>query len=204
MPSAVVPESPHLSVVVPAFNEEARIRDSIREMLAYFDGQGYSYELLVVDDGSTDSTISVVREAAGDRSNVKILHYDGNRGKGYAVRFGVLHAQGDYVLFSDADLATPIAEVEKLYARLREGHEVAIGSRDVAESRLEKRQSPFREFDGKMFNRCVQMVAVPGIHDTQCGFKLFTTAAGQNIISRCQIVNFSFDVEALYLASQLV
>jgi dolichyl-phosphate beta-glucosyltransferase len=134
---------------------------------------------------------------------VRILSYDGNRGKGYAVRYGMLHAAGDHVLFSDADLSTPIEEVEKLYAAIGQGADIAIGSRDVAESKLTVRQSALREMGGKMFNRFVQRLAVAGIHDTQCGFKLFTRAAAQNVFSRCQIDNFSFDVEALYLGRLL-
>lgn len=194
------PEPLHLSVVVPAYNEEARIGASLIGMLAYFDAQKYRYELLVVDDGSSDNTRAVVQEIAGTHPNVCVLHYDGNRGKGHAVRYGMLRAAGDFVLFSDADLATPIAEVENLFAALGEGADIAIGSRDVPGARLEKRQSFLREMGGKLFNRCVQLVAVPGIHDTQCGFKLFTRAAAQDVFGRCQIDNFSFDVEALYLA----
>lgn len=194
---------PHLSIVIPAYNEEARIEASLAEMLSYLDGQDYDYELLVVDDGSSDRTQEIVRNAAEGRPNVRLLHYDGNRGKGYAVRYGILKAQGDFVLFSDADLSTPIAEVEKLYAAIRKGNEVAIGSRDVADSVLEKHQSFFREMGGKLFNRFVQVMAVPGVHDTQCGFKMFTRTAAQNIFSRCLIDGFSFDVEALYLGRQL-
>ena len=194
---------PHLSVVIPAYNEEGRIGASLTEALAYLDAQDYRYEVLIVDDGSSDNTRAVALAAAAGRPNVQFLHYDGNRGKGYAVRYGMMRAVGDYVLFSDADLSTPIAEVEKLYTRLRTGFEIAIGSRDVADSKLEKRQSILREMGGKLFNRFVQLLAVPGIHDTQCGFKLFTQAAARNIFGLCQIDNFSFDVEALYLGRQL-
>lgn len=201
LPEAVQPL--HLSVVVPAYNEEARIGASLARMLQYLGSQGYSFEILVVDDGSTDSTRRTVAEAAHGQAEIRVLHYDGNRGKGYAVRHGMLRAAGDFVLFSDADLATPIEEVEKLFARLREGSEIAIGSRDVPGSRLERRQSTLRELGGKLFNRCVQVVAVPGIHDTQCGFKLFTRAAAHSIFRLCQIDNFSFDVEVLFLARQL-
>ena len=195
--------APHLSIVVPAFNEESRIGASITRMVEYFDSQSYSFEILVVDDGSTDSTLQVVSEKASGHENVHSLHYNANKGKGYAVRFGMIRATGDFVLFSDADLATPIEEVEKLEAAIRGGKDIAIGSRDVPGSKLIKHQSMFREFAGKMFNKCVQRVGVPGIHDTQCGFKLFTRAAAQNIFNRCRIDGFSFDVEALYLARQL-
>ena len=194
---------PHLSIVVPAFNEENRIRATLARMLEYFDSQGYSHDILVVDDGSTDSTIPIVKEVAGGHDEVRILHYEGNHGKGYAVRYGITRAAGDFILFSDADLATPIEEVEHLFEALNQGHEIAIGSRDIPGSKLERHQSPIREMGGKLFNRCVQRIALPGIHDTQCGFKLFTHAAAHNIFNRCQIDNFSFDVEVLYLGRQL-
>jgi dolichyl-phosphate beta-glucosyltransferase len=194
---------PHFSIVVPAYNEVERIGSSLARMLEYFDAQSYSYEILIVDDGSTDGTLPFVKEATADHDQVKVLHYDGNKGKGYAVRHGITRAAGNFILFSDADLSTPIEEVEKLFAHLKQGSEVAIGSRDVAGSKLEKHQSALRELGGKVFNRIVQMLAVPGIHDTQCGFKLFTRAAAQNIFTRCQVDNFSFDVEALYIARQL-
>ncbi len=195
--------APHLSIVVPAFNEQARIGASIARMVEYFDSQKYTYEVLVVDDGSTDATLGVVADKAAGHENVQSLHYNGNKGKGFAVRFGMVRATGDFVLFSDADLATPIEEVEKLEAAVRKGCDIAIGSRDVPGSKLIKHQSLFREFAGKLFNKCVQRVGVPGIHDTQCGFKLFTRAAAQNIFNRCQIDGFSFDVEVLYLGRQL-
>ncbi len=200
-PSDAAP--PRLSLVIPAYNEAERIGGTLERMLAYFDGQDYEVEFLVVDDGSSDSTQDVVRKAAGARLNVRILHYDGNRGKGFAVRYGMVRAEGDYVLFSDADESTPIREVEKLYESVRRGHDIAIGSRDVADSKLTRHQSRIREAGGKLFNRFVQMLAVPGIHDTQCGFKLFTRTAARNIFSRCQVDNFSFDVEALYIGRLL-
>ncbi|HXG23504.1 MAG TPA: dolichyl-phosphate beta-glucosyltransferase [Chthonomonadales bacterium] len=199
----VEPTTPYLSVVVPAFNEEARIGASLKKMLAYFDGRGYEYDILVVDDGSTDGTREIVEAAIQEHPNLRILHYDGNRGKGYAVRYGMLQATGNFVLFSDADLATPIEEEQKLFDAIRQGADIAIGSRDIPGSKLERRQSILREMGGKLFNRCVQWIAVPGIRDTQCGFKLFTRAAAHNIFSRCEIDNFSFDVEVLYLGRLL-
>lgn len=172
-------------------------------MLEYFDSQGYTHDILVVDDGSTDGTIAVVKEVASGHEEVRILHYDGNHGKGYAVRYGVTRATGDFILFSDADLATPIEEVEHLFSAIEEGYDIAIGSRDIPGAKLERHQSPLREMGGKLFNRCVQRIALPGIHDTQCGFKLFTRAAAHNIFGLCRIDNFSFDVEVLYLGRQL-
>ncbi len=207
MPAAIKTEieslPPHLSVVIPAYDEINRIGSTLTRMMEYLDGQDYTYEILIVDDGSTDGTLDLVKKLSGDHEQVHSYHYDGNRGKGYAVRYGMLKATGNYVLFSDADLATPIEEVEHLFEAMHKGSDIAIGSRDVAGSKLEKRQSAFREFGGKVFNRLVQLTAVPGIHDTQCGFKLFTGVACKNIFSRCLVDDFSFDVEMLYVARQL-
>ena len=194
---------PHLSVIIPAYNEEARIGATLARMQEYLDAQRFESEILVVDDGSSDRTREVVAAMPAGRTPISTLHYDGNRGKGFAVRYGMLRAAGDFVLFSDADLSTPIEEFEHLFVAMEDGTEIAIGSRDVKGSKLERRQSPLREFGGKVFNRLVQLLAVPGIHDTQCGFKLFTRGAAQNIFSICQIDNFSFDIEALYLGRQL-
>jgi dolichyl-phosphate beta-glucosyltransferase len=189
-----------LSVVVPAYNEEARIGQTLERMHAYFASQSFPVEILVVDDGSSDSTPKLVEEATRRFPEIRLLSYEGNRGKGHAVRFGILRAKGDRILFSDADLATPIEELEKLSAKLDAGADIAIGSRDMVGSQLEKRQSFVREFGGKTFNKLVQLMAVPGIHDTQCGFKLFTRDAAQKIFPLCQVDHFAFDVELLYLA----
>ncbi len=194
---------PYLSIVIPAYNEEARLGNTLKRMLAYFDAQCLPYEILVVSDGSTDGTADVVEQISGRRPNVLLLSYMPNRGKGYAVRYGMLRARGERILFSDADLATPIEEIEKLNARLDTGSDIAIGSRDVLGSELVKRESLIRELGGKTFNKLVRLLTVPGIHDTQCGFKLFTRSAAQAVFSRCQVDHFAFDVEALYLATRV-
>ena len=194
------PLTPLLSVVVPAYNEAERLGASLTRMTAYFQAQPYDYEILIVDDGSTDATQDVARKFADADPRVRLLSYAPNRGKGHAVRYGMLRATGQRVLFCDADLATPIEEVEKLSAALDAGADIAIGSRDVKGSELLKRQSPLRELGGRAFNQMVQVLAVPGIHDTQCGFKLFTQSASQRIFSLCQVDHFAFDVEMLYLA----
>lgn len=213
-PSTEKPELPpvSLSVVVPAYNEAARLTRTLNATADFLDGRGAHYEILVVDDGSSDSTLAVARDWAAKRSpgmgTLQILHYDGNCGKGYAVRYGILRAQGNQVLFMDADLATPIGEIVKLEAAIgqkQEGTQVsfAIGSRDVKSSQLLVRQPFYREAAGRLFNKIVQTLATPGIHDTQCGFKLLTREAARDIFSRCTLDGFSFDVEALYIARRL-
>lgn len=205
-PSSIVNSSdrvarlPEISVVVPAYNEEGRLGATLVRMLAYFDEQGYPFELIVVDDGSSDATRAVTESIASARPEVRLISYKPNHGKGYAVRQGMLAAEGERILLSDADLATPIEEVEKLLAKLQDGYDIAIGSRDVKGSQLIRHQSWLRETGGKAFNQLVQMVAVPGIHDTQCGFKLFSRVAARAIFSRCTVDHFAFDVEVLYLA----
>ncbi len=192
--------SPLLSIVVPAYNEEIRLGASLERMIAFFNEQPYPYEILVVDDGSSDGTAQVVTEMAESSPNLKLLTYQPNKGKGHAVRYGMLRAVGERVLFCDADLATPIEEIDKLIAVLDNGADVAIGSRDVPGSQLIKRQSAIRELGGRLINKWVQLFAVPGIHDTQCGFKLFTRAASQSIFRVCRLDNFAFDVEVLFIA----
>lgn len=191
---------PRLSVIVPAYNEQERIGATLERMVAYLEARGESFEILVASDGSSDDTHAIVEAIAESRPSVRLLSYSPNRGKGYAVRVGMLAAKGERLLFSDADLATPIEELEKLTEALDNGSDVAIGSRDTAGSQLLRRQSFVREMGGRFFNKLVQLLAVPGIHDTQCGFKLFTRRAMQGVFPRCQIDHFAFDVEVLFLA----
>jgi dolichyl-phosphate beta-glucosyltransferase len=195
-------DAPYLSVVIPAYNEAGRIRATLIRVREYLVSRDYTSEVVVVDDGSNDNTASIAEEELRSFPSV-VLRYTPNHGKGYAVRYGMLRARGRYILFSDADLATPIEEVEKLFTAVRDGAEIAIGSRDVPGAKLVRRQSIIREFGGKLFNRCVQVFAVPGIHDTQCGFKLFTSDAARRVFGLCTIDNFSFDVEVLFVARRL-
>lgn len=200
-----------LSVVIPAYNEEARLRRTLEATADYLEARGDAYEIVIVDDGSKDGTIALAREWAAARAlgqgELRVLSYGENRGKGYAVRYGVLRAVGARILFMDADLATPIEELEKLEAALQDapGRKVqyAIGSRDVRGSQLVVHQPLYREAAGRLFNKAVQALATPGIHDTQCGFKLLTRTAAQDIFSRCTLDGFSFDVEAIYIARRL-
>lgn len=189
-----------LSVVVPAYNEERRIGPTLDRIAAYLDGRGEDWELFVVDDGSTDATAAVVKERAGRLPRVRLLRLRANRGKGAAVREGVLASRGDEVLFSDADLATPIEELAKLRARLADGCDIAIASRDLADSDIQVRQHPLRELMGRIFNVIVRALVMDGIRDTQCGFKLFRGDVARELFAASRIDGFAFDVEVLLLA----
>jgi dolichyl-phosphate beta-glucosyltransferase len=196
-------DAPFLSVVIPAYNEEARIGRTLQQMVEYLNGQTYSWEMIVVSDGSKDRTEEIVNEFASGKPNVRLISYNPNRGKGNAVRVGMLAAKGDRVLFMDADLATPPEETAKVMQHMDQGADVAIGSRPLKESKLEKHQPLYREAFGRMSNVIVQAVGVRGIKDTQCGFKLFTHKASRGIFSRLKMAGFSFDMEALMIARDL-
>jgi len=186
---------PALSVVVPAFNEQDRLPRTLERITSHLGRRGGAYEVLVVDDGSRDATAARA-EAAG----AIVLRNEGNRGKGFAVRRGMLAARGARRLMTDADLSTPIEELDRLSARMDEGCDVVIGSRAMAGARIEVRQPWYRENTGRLFNLFVRALAVPGVRDTQCGFKLFSAAAAGDVFSATRLDGFSFDVEALFLA----
>ncbi len=189
-----------ISLVIPVFNEEARISNSLNIVMEYFDKMGYSYEIVVVDDGSTDKTLEVLNLFVDD---IEIVKLPKNLGKGAAVRKGMLRSKGDYKIFSDADLSTPIYEVEKLLEKLDKGADICIGSRAIDPSMIKLHQPLYREFMGKTFNKLVRFLIMKGIEDTQCGFKGFTSEAAEKVFSKAKIDGFSFDVEVLYLASKL-
>ena len=205
-----------LSVVVPAYNEERRLPDTLTQVLAYLDRQPYRSELIVADDGSTDRTAALVEELAAQRANradcpseVRLLRLE-HRGKGFAVRAGALAAQGDYVLLCDADLATPIEEWEKLQREFANGYAVVIGSREGLGARR-LGEPRYRHIMGRVFNFIVRAVAVSGIQDTQCGFKALRQPAAVDLFRRVQIYGddappvrgaavTAYDVELLFLA----
>lgn len=189
----------NLSVVIPAYNEETRIEKTLREIQHYLSSAGYSFEIIVIDDGSKDKTSCIVEKF----NNIILLKNEKNYGKGYSVKRGILKACFDYILFTDADLSTPIKEVEKLLYYLKNNYDIAIGSRALKESKIISPQKKAREKAGKLFNVLVRRLLVPGIYDTQCGFKCFKKEAAKNIFSRGKICGFSFDVEALYIAKKL-
>jgi dolichyl-phosphate beta-glucosyltransferase len=192
--------TPAISVVIPAYNEEARLGPTIERAMAFLAGRGQPWEIVVADDGSTDRTREVAAAAAGGSPHVRVLALSPNRGKGAAVRAGMLAAHGERVLFSDADLATPIEELDKLAVHLDGGADIAIASRALPGADIEVRQHPMRELMGRTFNTMVRALVLGGIKDTQCGFKLFTRAAAQDLFGRATVDGFAFDVEVLWLA----
>jgi dolichyl-phosphate beta-glucosyltransferase len=192
-----------LSGVIPAFNEERRIGPTLERILAYLGSGRWTAEVLVVIDGSSDGTADVVRRVNTAVAPVRLLDAGVNRGKGSCVRRGMLAACGDLRLFTDADLSTPIEEVERLAQAIAHRHDVAIGSRRLPGSRITIPQPWWRRAMGRAFAWCVQRAAMPGIHDTQCGFKLFSGDAAARIFPRQQVEGFGFDVEVLWIARRL-
>ena len=197
----------YLSVVVPAYNEQDRLPATLDAIADYLGTRQFSHELLVVDDGSRDDTRDVVREFAASRPWVRLVQYDDengralNRGKGFAVRAGIEAAVGRDILFSDADLSTPIEDMERLLPPISRGVcDIAIASRALPESNLDVRQPAHREWMGRRFNQLVQALAVPGIVDTQCGFKAFRGDVAKRLFALAQIDGFGFDPEILFLA----
>jgi dolichyl-phosphate beta-glucosyltransferase len=193
---------PFLSIVLPAYNEEERLGVSLPVILDYVSARNWSFEILVVDDGSSDGT-SDIAVLSLDGIPHRILRHEPNRGKGFSVKRGMLEAAGRYVLFSDSDLSTPIEEVERLIQAIDAGADLAIGSRALADSRIEKHQPWRREVLGKLFNRFLQMLVMRGLHDTQCGFKCFRNEVVQPVFSKQTLDGWAFDVEVLYIARRL-
>jgi len=192
-----------LAVIIPAYNEDQRILPTLERVRDYLSGQSYTWSVTLISDGSSDQTEAIGRQFAAQNPGFDVLHYTPNRGKGYAVRKGMLSVEGEMILFSDADLAAPIEEVEKLLEHMEAGADIAIGSRPLKESNLEIRQPLYREYLGRAFNFAVQTLAIRGIKDTQCGFKIFTQKAARDVFSRCKMDGFSFDFEALMVARDL-
>jgi dolichyl-phosphate beta-glucosyltransferase len=189
-----------ISIIIPAYNEEKRLPATLTKVKEYLASTRWEFtEIVVVDDGSRDSTSDLARKAG-----VRLLQNPGNRGKGYSVRHGMLEAKGDWLLFSDADLSSPIGELDKLWNAIEREHaQAAIGSRDLDRSRIGVRQPLFREFGGRFFNLVMRLVTGLPFHDTQCGFKLFEATAAREIFRRQRVERFGFDVEVLYIAQHL-
>lgn len=189
-----------LSVVIPAYNEEKRLPHTLRAVIHYLHKQTYTWEIVVVNDGSKDGTADIVRAQNLIEPRVRLLQYGENRGKGYAVRYGMTHVTGTYRLFMDADNSTTIDHFEKFQPFFAQGYSVVIGSRDVPEAQVAVHQAWWKELLGDLGNLWIQFWAVRGIKDTQAGFKVFTDKASEAVFPYLTIDRWGFDVEALAVA----
>ncbi len=191
-------DRPFLSLVIPAYNEQSRLPATLKKLREFLSGQSFVCEVLVVDDGSADETAAVVEKAMPSFPGLRVLR-EPHRGKGHAVRQGMLAASGCYVMFCDADFSMPVEEVVRFPEAMGSSYQIAIASREVKGARRigEPRH---RHLMGRVFNLIVRLLAVPGLQDTQCGFKCFTREAAQDIFGRQVIDGFGFDVEVLYVA----
>ncbi len=188
------------SIVIPAYNESERLYDSLEKIVAFLAEQKLSAEVLVVNDGSRDDTAEIIRQFSERYSFIRLIENPGNRGKGYSVRNGMLQANGDIVLFTDADLSAPITEAPKLFAEIAKGADVAFGSRWLVAKMQTERQSIMRQVAGRMYNILMRIVLGLKYKDTQCGFKAFNRRAVDTIFTRQRIERWGFDVELLFLA----
>ena len=191
---------PEYSVVIPAYNEEDRLRGPLLDTIDYFRKGSEAVEIVVVDDGSSDGTADVVRSLQEDHPELRLIRLPSNRGKGFAVRTGVINSEGRLVLFADADGATPIGEVEKLEARLEAGADVAIGSRALHSDDAEVDTRLYRKIIGRVFHILVTLLTVGEFRDTQCGFKLLRGDVARELFADLRMDEFSFDVELLSMA----
>jgi glycosyltransferase involved in cell wall biosynthesis len=194
-------KTPWLSIVVPAYNEATRIRNTLDKLLEYFRSDGRPFEILVVDDGSLDRTVEIVERGA--EPELRVIRLSSNQGKGAAVRMGVAESTGALVLVSDADLAIPIEEFPQFEQWLEQGYDIACGSRGLPESRALSRLPVYRKRMGKLFNWMVRSLRLTKFRDTQCGFKLFQGAVAREVFSRSRVDRFAYDVEALRIAESL-
>jgi len=194
----------HLSIVIPAYNEEKKLPNTLPKIYDYLKKQSYNWEILIVSDGSKDNTAQVVKDLSSQIENLRLIDNKENHGKGYVVKQGMLSAKGKYRLFTDADNSTSIEQIEKMWPEFEQGYEVIIGSRDIEGAKLAVSQPWWRLMIGNAFNLLVQiMCGLWGIPDTQCGFKGFTREAAEDIFSRTRIARFAFDAEMLVIAKKM-
>lgn len=203
-----------VSIIIPAYNEESRIIPTLEKIYEYFKSSRMDFEIIVVDDGSKDNTVKIVGqwqktkffsspsrgEDDGGGERIRIISHIKNKGKGAAVRTGVLGAEGDLILFSDADLSTPVEEFEKLKKAIEEGYDIAIGSRGMPESDVKIKQNLLRRMIGGIGSYVIKLLVIKKFADTQCGFKIFKKDKGRALFRRQKISGFAFDVEILYRA----
>jgi len=197
-----------LSIIIPAYNEEMRLVGSLEDIVEKVSGVFSPFEIIIVDDGSGDGTVAVaedfIRTCKGSGTVCKVLKVPENRGKGHAVKMGMMEASGDITLMTDADLSTPIEELERLVLLMEnEGPDIVIGSRGLSGSDVRIHQPWYREYGGKFFNLIVRGITWLPYRDTQCGFKLFRMASCRSIFEKLRINRFAFDVEILFIAKAM-
>lgn len=190
----------YLSVIIPAFNEENRIKKTLESVAAYLKQQNYESEVLVVCDGVTDRTAEVAKMFFGKIANLRVIENKENHGKGYVTRQGMIEAKGERRVFMDADNSTSLEQIQRFLPYFEQGYDVVIGDRDLKESNIQVHQSRLKELLGDFGNLLIQVLAVPGIDDTQCGFKAFSKNASEKIFPKMTIDRWGFDIEALALA----
>ena len=190
--------TPFLSIIIPAYNEEYRLPRTLEQIFAFLGEQTYTAEVLVVENGSRDETFEIASDFAKRNQNLYVFQ-EKKRGKGNAVRRGMLEAQGDYRFFCDADLSMPIAEVNKFLPPVLEGMDVAIGSREVSGA-VRYDEPQYRHLTGRVFNTLIQLLVLPELQDTQCGFKCFRAEVAEDVFRYQTLTGWSFDVEVLYIA----
>jgi len=186
-----------ISIVIPAYNEEKRIGKTLERVYEYFKKKKTEFEIIVVDDGSNDRTVEIVEKFSSDKKEIRILKHEKNMGKGKAVKTGILDAKGNLILFTDADLSTPIEEFEKLKKKIENGYDIAIGSRALKGSKIVIPQPFYRRIIGRIFPLLVRLIVIKDFKDTQCGFKLFKKEVAKKIFSQLKTEGFAFDVEVL-------
>ena len=191
------------SIIIPAYNEGARVGATLEKVLAHVSTLGWDAEIIAVDDGSRDNTVEIIRGYAEKNPRLRLLQNPGNRGKGYSVRNGMLHAQGELLLFSDADLSAPIEEADKLFGAIAGGADIAIGSRWLRRDLQTQPQPFYRQIFGRIFNLMLRITLGLTFKDTQCGFKAFTRDAAMQIFPLQKIERWGFDPELLFLARKL-
>ncbi len=191
---------PRYSIIIPAFNEGGRIPATLSAVVQCIREHNWRAEVVVVNDGSSDNTAEIVREFASHNPEVRLIENPSNCGKGYSVRSGILHALGDIVMFTDADLSSPMDEAEGLFAAIAQGADIAIGSRWLSTSRQTHKQPLYRRFFGRCFNALTRLVMNLPFADTQCGFKAFTRSAAQTVFQLQTIERWGFDPEILFIA----
>lgn len=192
---------PKLSVVIPAYNEAQRFQITLPQIIKFFSQQKFTTELIIVDDGSTDETLSVIKQLAGDYQPLIVKTHPKNQGKGAGLRTGILASHGNWVLFMDADLSTPLQELDKFW-KYTKNFDVIIGSRKMKGANVKKRQNPIRENLGKVFTILTNILATKNLSDITCGFKMLKGPVARQLFAKSQINDWSYDAEILFLAQK--